>query len=135
LDVIRRLARRNLIVRCFSRWTVLSCGAAAALALAGCADVSGDANSSAPPPATSLPSAIASLVKTDVGQYLVTPRPGTSDKDIQATIDRLRQMPGVQSADLKDGKVDLQFSGGSTPAQHEAAVKQLAALGPVEEGV
>jgi hypothetical protein len=108
--------------------------AAAAVALAGCADVSGG-GSAAPKPADSLPAAIASLVQTDVGEYLVTPRPGTSDRDIQATIDRLRQMPGVQSAELKDGKVDLQFAGGSTPEEHEAAVKQLAALGEVVDGI
>jgi hypothetical protein len=121
-------------VRRVSRWTVLSLSSAAVLAVSGCADVTGG-NNSAPKPANTLPTQIASLVKTDLGEYLVTPRPGTSDKDIQATINRLRAMPGVQSAELKDGRVDLQFLGGSTPAQHEQAVKQLAALGTVEEGV
>ena len=48
---------------------------------------------------------------------------------------KLRSMPGVQSAELKDGVVDLQFLGGSTSPQREAAVKQLAALGDVYEGV
>jgi hypothetical protein len=75
-------------------------------------------------------------VKTDLGEYLARPRPGVSDKDVKATIARLQSMPGVQSAELtKDGVVDLQFTGGSTHEQHEAAVKQLAAIGDVYEGV
>jgi hypothetical protein len=117
------------------RWTVLSAATAVVLALSGCADVTGGSGGDAPDPVKTLSSMIAKDVKTDLGEYLVTPRPGTSDKDIQATIERLRAMPGVQSADLKDGKVDLVFAGGSNSHQHEAAVKQLAALGEVEEGV
>ena len=118
----------------FPRAAVLSCPVAAMLALGGCADIGGGGDD-APAAVKTLPAPIASLVRTDVGQYLVTPREGISDKDIQATIAKLRSMPGVQSAELKDGRVDLQFLGGSTPEQHEAAVKQLAALGEVEEGI
>jgi hypothetical protein len=118
-----------------SRWTLLSAGAAAAVALSGCANISGG-KSDAPAPAKAVPSSVASLVKTDVGEYLVKPRAGTSSKDIQATIAALRTMPGVQSADLnKDGKVDVQFYGNSSSDQRANAVKQLAALGDVEEGV
>ena len=118
-----------------SRWTVLSCGAAVALSLTGCANVSGK-SANAPAAAKALPTAVASLVKTDVGEYFGTPNAGTSKKDIQATIDQLRTMPGVQSADLtKDGRIDLQFSGQSTAAQRGSAVKQLAAIGKVDEGV
>lgn len=118
-----------------SRYAVLSCGAAVALTLSGCANVSGSSND-APAAAKTLAPDVAKLVKTDVGEYLVKPRAGTSSKDVQATIDQLKTMPGVQSAEMnKDGFVDLTFSGGSTPAQHEAAVKQLAALGDVQEGV
>jgi hypothetical protein len=108
--------------------------AAAVLALSGCADVNGS-STDAPDPAKTLPAQIAADVKTDLGQYLARPRPGVSDKDVQATIERLREMPGVQSAELKDGVVDLQFTGGSNPEQHEKAVKQLAAIGDVYEGV
>ncbi|GAC1441656.1 MAG: hypothetical protein NVSMB55_10010 [Mycobacteriales bacterium] len=119
-----------------SRWTVLSCGAAVAIATAGCADVSGKHVSGAPAAAKTLVPAVAKLVKTDVGEYLVKPRAGSSAKQIQATIDQLKSMPGVQSAALtKDGKVDVQFFGGSTASQRAAAVKQLAALGDVEEGI
>jgi hypothetical protein len=111
------------------------CCAGVAFALSGCADVGGG-NSNAPDPVKTLPAAIAGEVKTDVGQYLVRPRPGTSKKDVQATIDQLRSMAGVQSADLRaDGRVDLQFLGGSTPSQREAAVKQLAVLGDIEQGI
>jgi hypothetical protein len=116
------------------RWTVLSCAAATVLALSACADVTGG-SSGAPAPVKTLSAPLAKLVQTDIGEFLVTPRPGTSTKDIQATITRLREMPGVQSAELKNGKVDLQFAGGSTHQQHEKAVKQLAAIGEVEEGV
>jgi hypothetical protein len=120
-------------VPAFSRWTLVPC-AAAAFALSGCANISGGSND-APEPAKALPAPIASALKTDIGEYLVTPKPGTSSKDIQATIDQLRSMPGVQSAELKEGNVDVQFFGGSTPEQREKAVKQLAALGEVFEGV
>ncbi|MDX6197533.1 MAG: hypothetical protein QOJ79_684 [Actinomycetota bacterium] len=116
------------------RWTAVCCAGAAVVALSGCANVNGS-GVDAPDPAKTLPAQIAADVKTDLGEYLVTPRAGTSQKDIQATIERLRGMPGVQSVDLKDGRVDLQFSGGSTPEQHDKAVKQLAALGTPEEGV
>ena len=118
----------------FSRWTLL-CGVAAAVALSGCADVSGSSGA-APKPASSLPAQVAKLVKTDVGEYFGTPNKGTSSKDVKDTIKRLKTMPGVQSADLtKDGRIDLQFLGGSTAAQREAAVKQLAAIGRIDEGV
>lgn len=119
-----------------SRGALLSLGAA--VALSGCANISGSSTSSASAPAaaSALPTAVASLVKTDVGQYFATPRAGMSAKDIQATIDRLKAMPGVQSATLdKDGRVDLQFLGRSTAAERTAAVKQLAAIGKIDEGV
>src|SRR5689334_19476950 len=102
--------------------------------MSGCADVTGS-SADAPAPAKTLPSNIAKDVNTDLGEYFVRPRAGVSDKDVQATIARLKSMPGVQSAELKDGVVDLQFSGGSTHEQHEKAVKQLAAIGDVYEGV
>jgi hypothetical protein len=122
-------------VPAFSRWTLLSCGAAAAVALSGCADVSGSSGP-APKAAATLAPAVATLVKTDVGEYFGTPDKGTSSKDIKATVARLKTMPGVQSADLtKDGRIDLQFLGGSTAPQRTAAVKQLAAIGRVDEGV
>jgi hypothetical protein len=116
------------------RWIAVSCAAAAVVALSGCANVNGS-SVDAPDPAKTLPAQIAADVKTDLGEYFVRPRPGLSKKDVQATIDKLSSMPGVQSAELKDGVVDLQFTGGSTHAQHEKAVLQLAALGDVYEGV
>lgn len=116
-----------------TRWTLAS-SAALALALSGCANISGN-NTDAPEPAKVLPAPIASAVKTDIGQYLVRPKSDVSAKDIQATIDQLQSMPGVQSAELKEGVVDVQFFGGSTSEQRENAVKQLAALGDVYEGV
>ena len=122
-------------MRMLSRWTVLSCGAAVALSLTGCANVSGKPTS-APAAAKALPTQVAKLVKTDVGEYFGTPKGGTSAKDVQATINQLTSMPGVQSATLgKDGRIDLQFLGDSTSAQREAAVKQLAAIGTIDEGI
>lgn len=121
-------------MRTFSRWTVLSCGAAVALSLTGCANVSGK-STNAPAAVKTLKPDVAKLVKTDVGEYLVKPT-GKPAKDVQATIDQLKTMPGVQSATLnKDGLVDLVFAGESTSKQREAAVKQLAALGDVQEGI
>lgn len=118
-----------------TRWTVLAPVAAGVIALTSCANVGGG-GSAAPDPAKTLPAAIASLVKTDVGQYYGTPKPGTSDKDVQATVDRLQGMPGVQSAELEqDGRINLQFLGGSTPDQHDEAVRQLAAIATIDEGV
>ena len=119
-----------------SRLSVLVGSAAAALLLStGCADVSGSGNNNAPDAVSTLAPSIAADVKTDVGEYLVRPKSGVSSKDVQATMEQLRSMPGVQSAELKDGVVDLQFLGGSTSPQREKAVKQLAALGDVYEGV
>lgn len=115
--------------------------AALALSVSACADVSGSSTTKAdtkdaPAPAAALPSPLAAMVRTDLGEYLVKPKAGTSDKVIKATLARLRAMPGVQSAELNaEGKLDVQFLGQSTPAQRQAAVKQLAALGPVELGV
>jgi len=66
----------------------------------------------------------------------VKPKTGISKKQVDATIAKLKTMKGVQSADLnKDGYVDVQFYGSSTTADHEAVVKQLGALGDVQEGI
>lgn len=118
------------------RLTLLSAGAlAAALLLGGCSG--DDATSSAPAPAKVLPSAVESLVtKTDVGQYFVTPKAGTSKEAIAGVVAKLKTMPGVQSSEQNaDGMVDVQFRGGATAAQRAAAVKQLATLGEVTEGI
>ncbi len=116
------------------RWTLLSAGAlAAVLSLSACTDDPGDA---APAPASAVPSAVASQLKSDVGQYLVTPKEGLAKADLDATIAKLRTMPGVQSAELnKEGVVDVQFLGSSTPAQRTAVVQQMAAIGEVIEGI
>lgn len=116
------------------RWTLLPAAAAAAvLSLSACTDAPGDA---APAPASAVPSAVAKPLQSDVGQYLVTPKEGLPKADLEATIAKLKAMPGVQSAELtKDGVVDVQFLGSSTPAQRTAAVQQMAAIGEVVEGI
>jgi hypothetical protein len=118
-----------------SRALVLIGAVAATVSLSACADINGG-GTDAPDAVKTLPGPIASSVKTDIGEYLVRPKAGVSSKDVQETMKQLRTMAGVQSAELtKDGVVDLQFLGGSTSKQREAAVKQLAALGDVYEGV
>ena len=117
-----------------SRWTLVSAGAlAAVLSLSACTDAPEDA---APAPASAVPSAVVKPLATDVGQYFVTPKEGLAKADVDATIAKLKKMPGVQSAELnKEGVVDVQFLGSSTSEQRTAAVQQMAAIGEVVEGV
>lgn len=124
-------------MRAVSRLHVLALVAATGLTLTGCADVnSNSATKGAPAPAATLAPDITKSVKTDLGEYLVKPRPGISAKAIQATVATLKAMPGVQSVDVKpDGRLDVQFLGSSTPDSRTKAVKQMAALGPVEQGI
>jgi hypothetical protein len=124
-------------VRSAPSLSLLACGAAAAVALTGCANVSGGADTKdAVAPVSAVPSPLASLVKTDVGEYLVQPKKDISKKQIDATIAKLKTMKGVQSADLRaDGYVDVQFYGNATTADHEAVVKLMGGLGDVQEGV
>lgn len=91
----------------------------------------------APKPASTLPSPVQSLVvNTDVGEYLVKPTSETTPKQIADTIAKLKTMKGVQSAELRaDGYVDLVFRADPAAKVREAAVRQLAVLGEVEEGV
>ena len=118
------------------RPTLLTAGVlAGALMLSAC---SGDsASDAAPDPAPALPSSVASIVTgSDVGQFFVAPKEGTPKATIDGAIAKLKEMPGVQSAELNaDGLVDVQFRGGITPEQREAAVRQMAALGEVTEGI
>lgn len=128
------------------RWTLLPAGAlAAALALSACSG--GDSTTAvkedpiarqAPAPAASLPAPVRKLtISSDVGEFFVTPKAGTPKTQVDGTVARLKAMAGVQSAEFKgaDGIVDLQFRPNATKPQREAAVRQLAALGEVEEGI
>lgn len=81
--------------------------------------------------AAPLPSSVAALSLTS-GQYLVTLSPGV-DGAAEAT--KVAALPGVQSAVVTDGVLDVQFTGGSTEAQHREVLRVLAALGEVGEGV
>ena len=106
---------------------------AAALALTACGSSPGD---DAPDPVDALPTPVQSLaVNTDVGQFLVTPEPGTPQAEIDQTVAKLKGMGGVQSVEVRDGVVDLQFRPTVTKEQREEAVKQLGALGEVQEGI
>ncbi|GAC1610513.1 MAG: hypothetical protein NVS3B26_17670 [Mycobacteriales bacterium] len=122
-----------LVVR--HRPLMAACAAAAALSLSACANVNGP-TIAAPKPVQTLPSQVSALVKTDVGEYLVQPRAGVSAKDVQNTIAKLKVMPGVGTVTLtKQGKIDMTFRGNPPEAQRAAIVRQMAALGPIEEGI
>ena len=106
---------------------------AAVLALSACGSSPGD---DAPDPVDALPTPVQSLaLNTDVGQFTVTPETGTPQADIDQTVARLKAMEGVQSVEVVDGVVDLQFRPTVTREQREEAVKQLGALGDVQEGI
>lgn len=106
---------------------------AAALALSACGSSPGD---DAPDPVDALPTPVQSLaLNTDVGQFLVTPEAGTPQAEIDQTVAKLKGMEGVQSVEVVDGVLDLQFRPTVTREQREEAVKQLSALGDVQEGI
>ncbi len=78
---------------------------------------------------------LAELAKTDLGQYLARPE-GRSPAQVQAAVERLAGMSGVQSASVnEESLVDLVFLGSSTPRQRAAALQELAKVGEVLEGV
>ena len=103
------------------------------LALAGCGSSPGD---NAPAPVEALPAPVQTLaVSTDVGQFFVTPE-GKSEAVVNETVAKLKSMDGVQSAEvLEDGNVDLQFHPTVTPEQRQEALRQLGALGEIQEGI
>ena len=104
----------------------------AVLALSACGESPGD---NAPPPTQTLPTPVQSLVVgTDVGQFFVTPE-GKSQTEIDETVAKLKSMGGVQSSEFKDGMVDVVFRPNVTKEQREEAVRQLGALGEVQEGI
>ena len=98
----------------------------AAALLSGCIGEEGLA-----PAPSALPSSVASLSLTS-GQYLVTPAPGT---DLEAAATKVRAFPGVQAATVREGVLDVEFTGAATPDQHRAVLALLAPLGEVIEGV
>ncbi len=139
----------------FPRTTLLPAGAlAAVLALSGC---TGDGSTSegaqavrpvvdsavkeaakqAPAPAKELPAPVKELVtKTDVGQFFVTPSPEMPPATVDSTIAKLKTLDGVQSVErTAEGQVDVVLRPAVQPKQREAIVKQLAALGEVQEGI
>lgn len=116
-----------------SRTTHLAAAVVVALALSACGSSPGE---DAPEPVKALPAPVQSLaVGTDVGQFFVTPKPGTPKADVDATVAKLKSMDGIQSVVVKDGVIDLQFRPTVTPEQREEALRQLAALGEVQEGI
>ena len=106
---------------------------AAALALSACGSSPGD---DAPVPVAALPAPLQSLaVNTDVGQFLVTPKAGTTKAQLDETVAKLKSLEGVQSVAMTDGAVDLQFRPTVTRDQRSEALRQLAVLGDVREGI
>jgi hypothetical protein len=114
---------------------LLAVGAAAAL-LAGCADISGTSDlpvSHAVSPAASLPADVAALGMQS-GEYLVTLRPGIPKEQLADTIAVVLGMTGVQSAEIMNGELDVQFRSG-TDDDHRRVLRQLVPLGKVREGI
>jgi hypothetical protein len=97
-----------------------------AVLLTGCVGEEGLA-----PAPSALPSSVASLSLTS-GQYLVTPSPGV---DLEAAATKVRALPGVQAAAVREGVLDVEFTGAATEDQHRAVLVLLAPLGQVIEGV
>ena len=81
---------------------------------------------------TAVPSSVASLSLTS-GQYLLTP--SSPDTDLEAAAREVRALAGVQSALVREGVLDVEFTGGATDEQHRAVLRVLAPLGEVTEGV
>lgn len=113
----------------------LAAVACLALGVSGCADVSGKSANAGPAPAKSLPAGLATLARTDVGQYYVTPRSDLSKKELDAAIANLKDQPDVEVAVEKDGRLNVTFRGNPKPDRKAAILKQLVAIGKVDEGI
>ena len=113
----------------------LSTAALGALLLTGCVDDAPSVEGAAEP-AASLPAQVAQLAGTDVGQFYVTPRADLDQTTRDRTIAQLKQMRGVQKAELEqDGRLNLEFRPGASEKDRRAALKQAAAIGELTEGV
>jgi hypothetical protein len=81
-----------------------------------------------------IPVDVAGLSQT-VGEYVVAPSKDLSAKQVDAAVQKLKGMPGVQSATLVSGKIHVEVRPDALTTQREALERQLAALGTVSEGI
>jgi hypothetical protein len=114
---------------------VLAALAAATLATAGCADVSGDTDDPGPSPAASLPAPLASLAKTDLGQYYLNPRQDASQQDIDGVIAYLRAQGDVVLVLEKDNVLNITFRGNPKPDRKAEILRHVVTIGEVVPGI
>ena len=109
--------------------------AAATLAASGCADVSGDTVEPGPTPAASLPAPLASLAKTDLGQYYVNPRQDASQQDIDGVIAYLKAQGDVVLVVEQDNVLNITFRGNPKPDRKAEILKHVVTIGEVVPGI
>lgn len=137
VDVLPTPPRSTDAVECRTRqvgvrWHVRA-PALGALVVSAC---SAEAVPAVPEPVASLPPTLSMMVESDLGQYFASLRDEVTEDEVRVTMARLRAMPRVQSVlGAPEGRVNIEFSGQTTPHQRVAVVKQLAALVLVEEGI
>ena len=108
---------------------------AATLATAGCADISGDTEDPGPTPAASLPAPLASLAKTDLGQYYLNPRQDASQQDIDGVIAYLKAQSDVVLVVEQDNVLNITFRGNPKPDRKAEILKHLVTIGQVVPGI
>jgi hypothetical protein len=114
---------------------------AGGLALTGCSGSSSGSSSGpkaeesgVPTPVATIPVDVAELSQT-VGEYVVDPSKDLNSAQVDASVAKLKGMPGVQSATLTSGQIHVVILPAATTTQREDVERQLAALGTVSEGV
>jgi hypothetical protein len=105
------------------------------LATAGCADISGDGEEPGPSPAASLPAPLASLAKTDLGQYYVNPRQDASQQDIDGVIAYLKAQSDVVLVVERDNVLNITFRGNPKPDRKTEILRHVVTIGEVVPGI
>jgi hypothetical protein len=108
---------------------------AAAVATPGCANIRGSEVNTGPAPAKTLPPVLARLANTDVGQYYVTPRPDLTKKQLDGAVSYLRNQGDVNLTIEQDGRLNVQFYGNPNHKRKAELLKELVAIGKVDQGI